>query len=898
MKRQRHFTSGLRHSVALLTAGVMLLGPGQGAGQAQAATLATAATPASCSNLYAMVITKTDYDAYGRPTMYYGGRIQRLDELTNTLTGNSIDLPSGATSATLAVAPDGSKFFTADDNDYLRIYDTTTNTWTTASMFQGVADRLVRMTMTPGGTGYAMDSSGNFWSFMQSGSTSYLGKLSSTSTATPNFYTNGDFFATADNKLYMLSAQTGGTVNLWFVNPQTLKAEFLGNLTNTTGTVQYNGLAATPNGVYAANSGGTLGRIDPINVSITAVGGTTTGSTDLASCYYPAYAPQLQAVKSVQKVAGSSGSEIRPGDTLEYTIKVRNSGTLPAGGAAFRDALPAGTTYVSGSARVNGFSTTSLNGTSINLGGSAYPFTNPVGICSQGSAACTTQVLRVDTTPDTVDNEAVITFRVTVNDGVTSVRNVGIVTYNDGYTPPIDLPTNAVETAVTPKPQLGLTKTSNAVNGTWTVGQGGATYTLTVKNTSSAATTGTITVKDLLPTGLTYGTVTAPSGWNCTASGQLLTCTTSNVLSAGQSVALTVPVNVTGSVLGTLTNKAAVGGGGDPDAIPDPATCTPGSSNPQNQCSAAPVNITAAPSLIVTKTVRKVTMSSSSIGSSLVAQANPAVSPGDLLEYTITVRNAGSVAATGVTFVDTLPAGTTYVAGTAAVNSFSQTTTNGTVTNLSGSSYPFSSPVGICSFGSVPCATQTLKPDTTPGVIDNEAVIVFQVKVNDPFTLTPSQISNQAIVTYPGGPSVPSDDPSTDTPNDPTITPVNKPVRLNVVKTVQNITAGTAPSNVGTGKPGDVLEYCIATTNTGSVNATRITFGDTVPGNTTFALNGYGNGQDIRVVSKNGTAYYTAAQDGDFGALNASTGRVTVSDPSFVLRPTEAFTVCFRAAIK
>lgn len=854
--------------------------------QCAAYTTTVSAPPVtSCTNLYAMVITETQY-SNGVPVLYNGGKIQRLDELTNTLTGTAINLPNGATSATLAVAPDGSRFFTADDNDSLWIYSTSTASWTRGSSFSGVSDRLVRMTMTPGGIGYAMDSSGNFWSFNQSGSTQYLGKLRSTSTTTPNFYQNGDFFATADGKLYMMSAQTGGTVNLWFVNPAALTAEYLGNLTDAANSVQYNGLAATPNGVFAANSAGRLGRVDPINVTITPVGGTTTGSTDLASCYFPTYAPKVDGVKSVKKVAGSTGTDVRPGDTLEYSIVVRNSGTLPAGGVTFKDALPAGTTYVPDSARVNGFTTTTLNGSTVNLGGATYPFTNSVGICSQSTTACTNQVLKVDSTPSTVDNESVITFRVTVNEGVTSVRNIGVINYNDGNTPPKDIPTNPVETPVVPWPQLSIVKTSNATNGTWTVGQSGAEYTLTVRNTSTQPTSGTITVKDLLPAGLTYGTVSAPTGWTCTVSGQLLTCTTTTVLQPDETVELTVPVNVTGSVLGTLTNKAVVGGGTDPNPIPDPATCTPGSTNPQDQCASVPVNVVGTPTLNVTKTVQKV-----------AGSTGTAVYPGDTLEYTIVVRNSGNIEATGVTFQDLLPAGVTYVPDTARVNGFNTTVTNGTATTLAGSTYPLGTPIGICSQGAAACTTQTVKVDTTPTTLDNEAVITFRVKVVDPFTLNPSQVSNQAVVKYPGGPDTPSDDPTTPTPGDPTVTPVIKPAKLNVVKTVQNITAGTAPGTSGSGKPGDILEYCIATTNVGSANATKISFGDTVPANTTFQVNGYGAGKDIHVTTSTGAdLYYTAAQDSDAGALLSN--RVTISEPTFVLQPQQSFKVCFRTTIK
>lgn len=90
---------------------------------------------------------------------------------------------------------------------------------------------------------------------------------------------------------------------------------------------------------------------------------------------------------------------MQPGDTLEYRVVIRNGGTLPAGGVTFSDALPAGTTYVPGSARVNGATSTVTNGAGTSLGGAAYPFAQPVGICSGPTTPCTTQVLKIDSTP-------------------------------------------------------------------------------------------------------------------------------------------------------------------------------------------------------------------------------------------------------------------------------------------------------------------------------------------------------------------------------------------------------------------------------------------------------------------------------------------------------------------
>ncbi|MFC6749688.1 hypothetical protein [Deinococcus aquaticus] len=117
-----------------------------------------------------------------------------------------------------------------------------------------------------------------------------------------------------------------------------------------------------------------------------------------------------------------------------------------------------------------------------------------------------------------------------------------------------------------------MTKTGN---GPWTAGQSGATYTLNVKNDGPTATSGVTTVRDLLPAGVTPASASfsPAAGWNCTTSGQTVTCTGNGVLNPGASVALTFGVNVTASADTSVTNRASVGGGGDPDPIPDPAGC-------------------------------------------------------------------------------------------------------------------------------------------------------------------------------------------------------------------------------------------------------------------------------------------------------------------------------------
>ena len=93
-------------------------------------------------------------------------------------------------------------------------------------------------------------------------------------------------------------------------------------------------------------------------------------------------------------------------------------------------------------------------------------------------------------------------------------------------------PTTIVQVA-----DLTITKTHS---GSFTQGQSGATYVLTIPNVGPGPTSGTVTVTDTLPAGLT-ATAMAGTGWTCSLSS----CTRSDALAAGSSYApITVTVNV------------------------------------------------------------------------------------------------------------------------------------------------------------------------------------------------------------------------------------------------------------------------------------------------------------------------------------------------------------------
>jgi uncharacterized repeat protein (TIGR01451 family) len=118
-----------------------------------------------------------------------------------------------------------------------------------------------------------------------------------------------------------------------------------------------------------------------------------------------------------------------------------------------------------------------------------------------------------------------------------------------------------------PAPDLLIAKSHT---GSFTQGQTGAAYTLTVTNGGNAPTSGTVTVTDTLPAGLTATAITG-TGWSCSLG--TLTCTRGDALAAaGAYPAITLTVNVSASALPTITNAANVSGGGQTNTSNDAAT--------------------------------------------------------------------------------------------------------------------------------------------------------------------------------------------------------------------------------------------------------------------------------------------------------------------------------------
>lgn len=304
----------------------------------------------------------------------------------------------------------------------------------------------------------------------------------------------------------------------------------------------------------------------------------------------------LQADLSIAKTV--SGSFVA-GDTGSFQITVSNVGTAPSAGlVTMTDMVPAG--FIPETAAGTGW-----------------------GCSIEGQ-----QVVCTRTTPLAVAGSfPPITIGVRIATTATSSVNAATVRNDGDHNPANDR--SEVSVVVTPRIDLTLSKThADAFQ------QGGTgSYAIVVRNAGAAASTGIVTVSDVVPAGLTP-TSAAGTSWSCAISSQTVTCTRADALAPGATFpTITIGVSISPSAPPLVTNTATLNGGGDVV--------------PANNSASDPTPIASVkPDLSVTKT------------------QGGAFKPGQIGgTFAIAVTNGGSGPTTGaVTVTDTLPAGLTPTA--------------------------------------------------------------------------------------------------------------------------------------------------------------------------------------------------------------------------------------------
>ncbi len=243
--------------------------------------------------------------------------------------------------------------------------------------------------------------------------------------------------------------------------------------------------------------------------------------------------------------------------------------------------------------------------------------------------------------------------------------------------------------------------------------------------------------------------------------------------------------------------------------------------------------ITSAPAFLVQKT-------------SLDVTADPAILlPGETLRYTLTVKNIGLEDGVNVLLRDSIPANTTYVAGTTRLNGVVVTDASAGVSALQ---------AGMLINAPENTTAGYLRADTDVAA-NNVATITFDVTVNLSAVIG-TIISNQGFINGDGAgsgifPQQPSDDPTTPLVDDPTLDIVGNVPLVDVIKTVSIILDfGTT----GVVDPGDRLRYTITASNNGAIPATGVQLIDAVPNDTTYVgssttLNGFAVADPVLNVS-------------------------------------------------
>jgi uncharacterized repeat protein (TIGR01451 family)/fimbrial isopeptide formation D2 family protein len=383
-------------------------------------------------------------------------------------------------------------------------------------------------------------------------------------------------------------------------------------------------------------------------------------------------APAFRIEKTAQDMTGDP-AVLMAGDTVRYTITVKNIGTENATGASLRDQMPANTTYVANS--------TKLNGTAVSdPQPGVLPFQNGMLVHAPENAAA--GAMRADAT-STTSNVGTVTFDAIVSPGLlngSAICNQGFVTGTGAGSGPFpEQPTDNPATPAEGDPTcrvvgnmpLLYAQKSVAIavdNGTPGIVDPGDVlrYTITVSNSGATPATNVV-LTDLVPLNTTYvaGSVTLngisvpDSGGSPLISGLPVSSsdrtpplpgTGAGILSPGAAATVMFSVRVnagvpSGTIIsnqGSLTNTEL------------PTLLTDSDGNPSNGSQPTLVVVGNGQQVTITKQVAVVGGGTANIGAEL--------------EYVVQVTNIGAVPATNVVITDTLPAQLTYVAGSALLN--------------------------------------------------------------------------------------------------------------------------------------------------------------------------------------------------------------------------------------
>jgi uncharacterized repeat protein (TIGR01451 family)/fimbrial isopeptide formation D2 family protein len=397
-------------------------------------------------------------------------------------------------------------------------------------------------------------------------------------------------------------------------------------------------------------------------------------------------APAFEVFKTSQDISGDPAI-LLSGDTLRYSITVKNVGSENTVNTSLRDQLPANTTYVAGSTRLNGIAVA-------DLAGGVLPLQNGILINAPENTAA--GFMRADTSV-TATNVATVSFDVVINNNVvngTIISNQAFLSASGaGSGPMADTPSDDPATAAVDDPTLDVVGNQPLVDAHKTVaiaidnGSPGIVdpgdvlrYSISISNMGATPATG-VTFIDAVPANTTYrpdsaslnglplglpGATVSPlaSGIDVSSSDLMppLPAAGNGTLSAGGIAVVSFDVTVNDGVVNApgpaATSGTIISNQGSVDSNELPAELTDADGIDANGDQPTLIAVGNAQLLSITKQVA-------------VIGGGPALAGGQL-EYRVRVTNIGSVAATNVVITDDLDlpvaAQLNYIAGSGLLN--------------------------------------------------------------------------------------------------------------------------------------------------------------------------------------------------------------------------------------
>jgi len=480
--------------------------------------------------------------------------------------------------------------------------------------------------------------------------------------------------------------------------------------------------------------------------------------------------PTLAATKTADLDA------VRTSDRIVYTVVVRNPGDVEVTNAVFTDTPDPLTILVAQSV-------TTTQGT-VSVGNTAGDTRVQVdlGSLAGGDSATVTFAVRVSELPRTA-------MEIT-NQGMVMGTGVAGVLTDDPATPQVNDPARV---AVIPQPLLDPVKQATLLVDADT--SGGVTagdtlrYTITLPNRGAGPATNVVfTDTPYANTGLVAGSVTTTVGTvtRGNTQGDTNIIVTLGTLAVHDSVTITFDVQLAAvlpDAVRDVRNQGLVSATEVPAGVltDDPATAA------TQDPTVTPLQ--ALPLVGATKTW------------SLLEDrdGDGFAGPGDTLRYLVTIQNTGSGAANAVTFTDAPDALSQLVVGSVVASQGTVTTGN---------------------------TTGDASVEVTIGAIAAaaNATVRFDAMIVTPLATGVTQLSNQGLVRAAGVPEVRTDDPTTATPGDPTVTPLAAAPDLVISINDGGVTA----------TPGATVVYAVNFSNAGTQNATGAELRLTVPANASF----------------------------------------------------------------